>query len=121
MQDLAKWREAPNTRQELKRQAVEMNYVWDELMASLDDLQGRVYHENDAYGAAREQIRRLEDHLNRVRWLLSLQQGLEYKTFVDVISSDILALGEALTSMDFLGRIEKNSPIREIKRKAGET
>jgi hypothetical protein len=121
MQDLAKWREAPNTRQELKRQAVEMNYVWDELMASLDALQGRQYHDHEAYGAARDQIRRLEDHLARLNWLLSLQQGLEHKGFVDIIASRILELGEALTSMEFLGRIEKNSPIREVKRKAGET
>jgi hypothetical protein len=121
MPDPAKWREAPNTRPETKRLAVQMNDTWDELMASLDALQGRQYHESDVYGTARDQIRRLEDHLARLKWLLSLQQGLEHKTFVDVIASQVLELGEALTSMEFLSRIEKNDPIRELQRKAGET
>lgn len=114
------WHPAPNTREDIKRLANDLQSVFDGFDGSVGRILDRQYHDRTAYAAVRDYKRQMLDLLERIDFLLMVQQGLENKTFTDVVLSGILRAGDVLRSLDLLSEIEHNDPIREIERKARE-
>lgn len=114
------WRPAPNTREDIKKLADDLHNAYTGYDGSVGRILDRKYHDRTAYEAVRNHERQMFDLFRRIDFLVMIQQGLEHKTFTDVVLSGILRAGDALRSLDILAEIEHNDPIREIERKARE-
>lgn len=112
------WRPAPLTREHIKSLAEDLSRAYSDFDGSLGRILDSRYHDRDAYAAIRNCRRHMLDLIERLDYLMMIQQGLEHKDFTDVVLSGILRVGDALTSLDFLSEIEYNDAIRQIERKA---
>lgn len=116
--DNTNWRPAPNTRENIKTLADELNKVYNGFDGSIGRILDRKYHDRDAYAAIRNYRRQMLDLIERIDFMMMIQQGLEHKDFTELVLSGMLRAGDVLTSLDFLSEIEHSDAIRQIERKA---